>query len=97
MIQHTVVFRLKHQPGSLEEQAFLESADVLTTIPGVARFEKYRQVSKKNPFTFGFSMFFADQGAYDAYNTHPDHVAFVQQKWIPQVAEFMEIDYVTLA
>ena len=35
--------------------------------------------------------------AYTAYNQHPDHVAFVQGRWIPEVADFLEVDYVALA
>ena len=50
-----------------------------------------RQVSPKNPFTFCFSMKFKSQKEYDFYNNHPDHVAFEQGKWIPEVAEFMEV------
>jgi hypothetical protein len=39
-------------------------------------------------------MYFESQTDYDAYNDHPDHVAFVEQAWIPTVAEFLELDYV---
>lgn len=96
MIRHTVVFALKHPKGSVAESKFLAAADILATIPGVRKFEKLRQVSGKNDFAFGFSMEFADQAAYDGYNVHPDHVCFVQGRWIPAVASFMEIDYVAL-
>ena len=94
MIRHTVVFRLKHPSGSTAERDFLQAACALTTIEGVRNFECLRQTSPKNPFTFGLSMEFADEAAYAFYSEHPDHVAFVQQRWIPEVAEFMEIDYV---
>jgi hypothetical protein len=96
MIRHTVVFTLKHPKGSAAEAAFLKSADVLPAIPGVTKFEKLRQTSAKNDYAFGFSMEFADQAAYDHYDSHPEHVAFVQGKWIPEVAKFIEIDYVAL-
>lgn len=93
MIRHTVVFRLKHAKGSAAETAFLSAADVLATIPGVKKFEKLRQVSKKNDYTFGFSMEFDDAAAYQAYNDHPEHTRFVKARWVPEVEEFMEIDY----
>ena len=96
MIRHTVVFRLKHTPGSTAETAFLKAADILDTIPGVQKFEKLRQTSPKNDYAFGFSMEFKDQAAYTAYNDHPTHVAFVRDRWVPEVAAFMEIDYVAL-
>jgi LAS superfamily LD-carboxypeptidase LdcB len=96
MIRHTVVFTLKHAAGSAPEKAFLEAADVLADIPGVEKFEKLKQVSPKNDYAFGFSMEFKDQAAYTGYNDHPWHVAFVKDRWVPEVSRFMEIDYVAL-
>jgi hypothetical protein len=96
MIRHTVVFTLKHPQGSAEERKFLEDALVLTQIPSVQKFERLKQISAKNDFKFGFSMEFADQVAYDAYNDHPIHVAFVRDRWKVEVADFMEIDYVRI-
>lgn len=96
MIRHTVVFSLKHAPGSAQEQAFLDAALVLQAIPGVQKFEQLRQVSPKADYAFGFSMEFSDQSAYEDYNNHPDHVAFVRERWVPEVARFQEIDYVPL-
>ncbi|WP_375597380.1 Dabb family protein [Devosia sp. Naph2] len=96
MIRHTVSFTLKHAAGSDAERDFLDAALVLAAIPGVTRFERLRQVSPKTDFAFGFSMEFADQAAYDAYNAHPDHVAFVQERWVPEVERFQELDYVAL-
>lgn len=93
MIRHTVVFRLKHPIDSAEERDFLDAALALAKIPGVENFEQLRQVSPKNDYTFGFSMEFADQAAYDGYNAHPDHVAFVEERWKGEVEAFLEIDY----
>ena len=96
MIRHTVVFSLRHPAGSPEEAAFLAAGQALADIPGVEKFERLRQVSGKNGYAFGFSMEFADRAAYAAYDSHPDHVAFVRDRWVPEVADFMEIDYVAL-
>ncbi len=93
MIRHTVVFRLKHEPGSAAEHDFLRAACELSCIEGVKRFECLRQTSAKNAFRFGLSMEFDDAAAYAFYCDHPDHTAFVQNRWIPEVAEFLEIDY----
>lgn len=93
MIRHTVVFRLKHPKGSAAETAFLADAKVLADIPGVAKFEQLRQVSPKNNYTFGFLMEFADQAAYQGYNDHPVHAAFVRERWKKEVDRFLEIDY----
>ena len=96
MIRHTVAFTLKHAAGSEGEETFLRDARVLAAIPGVEKFEQLRQVSPKSPHRFGFSMEFADQAAYTVYNEHPDHVAFVRDRWVPEVESFQEIDYVAL-
>jgi len=97
MIRHTVVFSLKHAPGSLQERAFLRDArEALESIPGVGKFEQLRQVSPKNDYRFGFSMEFSDQAAYDGYNKHPRHVKFVRERWEREVAKFLEIDYEAL-
>jgi len=95
-IRHTVVFKLIHVNGSPEERAFLIAARKLSAISGVEKFECLKQVSKKNEFEFGLSMEFANQDAYDHYNNHPEHVDFVQQRWLKEVEEFMEIDYVIM-
>jgi hypothetical protein len=96
MIRHTVVFSLKHAAGSPEEVAFLRDGKALAQIPGVHKFEQLRQVSPRNEYAFGFSMEFADKEAYTAYDAHPTHVAFVRDRWVPEVSKFMEIDYVAV-
>ena len=97
MIRHTVAFRLVHPAGSTEESDFLTAARELASIPGVERFEQLAQTSAKNDFTFGFSMEFADAAAYEAYDQHPVHTSFVQERWLSEVADFLELDYEPLA
>jgi hypothetical protein len=93
-IQHTVVFRLAHTSGSPEEAGFLDVAQAtLTGIPGVEAFVVNRQVSAKSDLDWQFSMVFADQAVYDGYNAHPDHVGFVQSRWVPEVVAFQEYDF----
>ena len=95
MIRHIVPFRLKHATGSAEEADFLRALGKLAAIPGVEKLEVLPQIGKKNVFTHAVSMEFADQAVYQAYNDHPDHTAFVQGRWIPEVVEFAEIDLLT--
>ena len=93
-IRHTVSFTLVHPPGSDEEADFLAAAARLAdVIEGVEAFEVLREVSPKNDFVHGLSMEFADRAAYEAYNEHPEHVAFVQDRWMAEVTDFQEIDY----
>ena len=96
MIRHTVVFRLAHPAGSPAEAGFLRAAQALAAIPGVQKFEVLRQVGKKNAFSFGISMEFADAAAYTRYSECSEHRQFVQERWLKEVEDFLEIDYVPL-
>jgi len=93
MIRHTVVFKLVHPKSSPEEKLFLDAINKLSAIPGVENFELLKQISRKNNYDYGLSMEFATAKAYEDYNQHPDHVAFVRTIWIPEVGDFLEIDY----
>ena len=92
-IRHTVSFALRHPTGSAAEREFLDAARRLGEIPGVESFDVLAEISPKNAFRFGISMEFADRAAYDRYNEHPDHVRFVQERWLHEVSEFLELDY----
>ena len=96
MIRHAALFRLHHVAGSAEEASFLQALSGLAAIPGVTDFQIAREVSPKNPYDFAVSMTFGDAAAYEAYNRHPSHVAFVADRWVPEVAAFMEHDTVAL-
>ncbi len=91
MIQHTVAFRL----GDVaDREEFWRRVEELPGIEGVRQFQVLRQIGPKNAFTHALSMYFGSQADFDAYNDHPDHLAFVEQAWFPSVAEFIELDYV---
>jgi hypothetical protein len=92
-IRHTVAFTLAHPEGSAAERDFLAAAERLALIPGVEAFELLAEVSPKNGYRFGISMEFADRAAYESYNEHPDHVRFVQDRWLAEVSDFLELDY----
>lgn len=91
-IRHGVVFSLKHAEGSAEEADFLTANAALASIPGVEAFELMREVSAKNDYRFALTMEFADRAAYEAYNVHPDHVSFVENRWLNEVSDFLELD-----
>ena len=93
MIRHSVILKLKDTLSEQEKQAFFEAVDTLADIPNVQKFEVLNQVSVKNKFEFGISMEFDNQEQYDIYSNHPVHVDFIQTFWIPNVEDFLEIDY----
>lgn len=93
-LRHQVIFDLKHPVGSAAAEAFLaDGRRLLTTIPGVKNFSVNRQVSPKNDYTYGFSMDFDDRAAFQLYNDHPVHTAFVRDRWQTEVSRFLEIDF----
>lgn len=95
-IRHTVVFTLRHEARSAEAEAFLDALAGLAAIEGVEELEVLREVSPKNGYQLGVVMEFASRAAYEAYNAHPEHVAFVRDRWDTEVSDFMEVDFVAL-
>ncbi len=93
MIRHSVIFKLKDTINPEEKQAFFDAVDTLASIQDVKKFEVLKQISAKNKFEYGISMEFDTQEQYDFYSNHPEHVAFVQNFWLKNVDDFLEIDY----
>jgi len=92
-IRHMVVFKLMHSKGSEEERKFLnDSVDILGTIPYASKFMVCREVSQKNGFDYGFSFDFMTQEDYEKYNADPRHINYVQERWLKEVTDFMEVD-----
>jgi hypothetical protein len=93
-VQHMVIFNLSYPEGSADAEKFLaDGTRILTGIPVVRNFQAFKQVSVKNDYQYGFSMVFSNSEDYTTYNNHPDHVAFVQNRWLKEVTDFLEIDF----
>jgi hypothetical protein len=93
-IQHGVIFTLKHEKGSAVANRFLEEGrKILAGIPVVQDFQVFSQVSPKNEYDYGFTMVFDSMEDYQTYNEHPDHVSFVEERWMKEVVKFLEIDF----
>lgn len=97
MIRHSVILKLKNSISSEDKKAFFDAVDTLAEIPDVQKFEVLKQTSPKNKFEYGISMEFDNQEQYDTYSNHPIHVHFIQNFWIKNVEDFLEIDYETLS
>ena len=96
MIRHSVILKLKSDINSADKQAFFDAVDKLAVIQDVQKFEVLRQISPKNKFEYGISMEFDNQEQYDSYSNHPERVAFIQDFWMKNVEDFLEIDYTQL-
>jgi hypothetical protein len=90
-LQHTVAFRLN---DGVDPDWFLEQARTLGELPGVQDFEVLAQISAKSShFAWALSMWFNSEEEYESYNDHPTHIDFVLNAWLPNVSEFLELDY----
>lgn len=93
IIRHTVAFKLKHPKGSMQENEFFDASAKLSTIPSLRNFKIFRETSPKNEYEYFFYMEFESLVDYEAYNTHPEHVEYVEKYWVKDVDKFIEIDY----
>ncbi len=95
-IIHTVIFNLKHEKNSPEaEEFFKKSEKMLAHSPYAKDFKAFYEVSKKNTYTYGFSMYFETQEDYDAYSfDYQPHQEYVNTCWKNEVTDFMEIDLI---
>jgi Stress responsive A/B Barrel Domain len=96
-IRHAGLLKFKTSVTQEEKQVFFIALKNLEQIEGVEKMEISKQISPKNTFEYGFSMEFAHEDIYKAYNVHPSHDAFVQNYWLKYVEDFMEIDTVELS
>ena len=92
-IRHMVVFKLMHPKGSDEEKKFLDdSVRILGEIPYAKEFMACLEVSPKNGFDYGFSFDFMSEDDYKKYNEDSRHVNYVNERWLKEVIDFMEVD-----
>lgn len=97
MITHVVVFWLD-KPYGENRAKLLEAAQELGNIPGCGNFRAGVAVPSPrgvvdDSFAVAISMDFTDQAAADAYQSHPDHVKFVQEAVKPMVKRFVVYDF----
>ncbi|CAM4203245.1 Dabb family protein [Cytophagaceae bacterium 50C-KIRBA] len=96
MIYHSVFLQFKSDLSQEQRDLFFSEAKKLAEIPWVQSLECLREISPKNSYEFGLIMQFETDALYEAYTHHPDHVRFVENIWIPSVANFQEIDYTVI-
>jgi Stress responsive A/B Barrel Domain len=96
-IRHAGLLKFKDNVTAEEKHAFFIALKNLEQIVGVEKMEIFKQISSKNKFQYAFSMEFAHEDTYQAYNIHPKHNDFVQNYWLKYVEDFMEIDTVEMS
>ncbi len=101
MITHVVIF-WTDKNDSAARARLLEGCKGLESIPGVLNFRYGTPVSSPrgvvdDSYTAAISMDFVSQADADAYQSHPDHVLFVEKVYKPNVKRVVIYDYATPA
>jgi len=74
--------------------AAIESGRVLLlAIPGVEQMSFGRALSPGESRSWYVRIRFRDEEAMQVYETHPNHITFGIEQWLPIIAEQVTIDY----
>jgi len=94
-IQHTVVFRLVHAPGSPGEAEFLDTAArTLTAIPGVVTSPSVVRSAPRATWPGNSQWSSPIKVPMTPTTRTPAHVDFVATRWVPEVDAFQEYDFI---
>jgi hypothetical protein len=96
MYRHSVILKLNPLVSGQQKEDFFDAILDLANIPGVQNLEFLKQVSSKNDFEYGISMEFTSEELYKRYSDHPQHTFFIENFWLKNVKDFLEIDYVSM-
>ena len=95
MIRHTVMMRW--QDGTTDEAVSQVLAGLNTMpdlVPGILRYEFGSDLGLGDSnFDFALVADFASLDDYEAYSSHPEHIAVIQQVIRPIVAEAQRVQY----
>lgn len=83
MFSHVVIFWTRPEVPAAADTLLAGLQRHLPGIPGIVHFHAGRMVSSHRPvveqsYQVALNVVFADKAAHDAYQVHPDHVAFVE-------------------
>jgi hypothetical protein len=84
MFSHVVIFWTDPSQPAAAEELIAGAQRYLRGIPGIVHFHVGRMATSHRPvvdqsYQVGLNVVFTDQAAQDAYQDHPDHVAFVEK------------------
>jgi quinol monooxygenase YgiN len=85
MFVHVVLFWMKPDaPAGAAEQVIADCRALIAPVPGLAFFDVGRPAMTPrevvdNSYHVGLLTVFTDQAAHDAYQTHPEHLKFIER------------------
>lgn len=98
MFSHIVIFWTDPTRPEAPDELIAGANRYLRTIPGVLHFHVGKMVSSPRPvvqqsYQVGLNLIFADKAAHDAYQTHPQHVEFVEKVFKPLCRKVVVYDF----
>ena len=98
MFSHVVIFWTKRELPGAPDALVAGAKKYLTSIPGMRSFHVGRMVPSQRPvvdqsYQVALNITFDDKAAQDAYQTHPQHQAFIEQVFKPNCARCVVFDF----
>lgn len=98
MLSHIVVFWTNPDVPDAEQRLIEGARRHLRNIPGVLSFHVGRMVPSDRPvveqsYQVALNLTFADKAAEQAYQVHPEHVAFVENVFKPNCSRVVIYDF----
>jgi hypothetical protein len=98
MFSHIVIFWTDPARPEAPEELIAGANRYLRTIPGVLHFHVGHMVASPRPvveqtYQVGLNLIFPDKAAHDAYQTHPQHVEFVEKVFKPLCRKVVVYDF----
>jgi hypothetical protein len=98
MFSHIVIFWTKPELPNAADELLAGAEKYLRGIPGAAYFHVGKMVKSPRPvveqsYAVALNIVFPNKGAQDVYQTHPQHVEFIEKVMKPRVAKILVYDF----
>lgn len=98
MFSHIVIFWTDPSQRNAADEVVAAANRLLKNIPGVLQFHAGRMVPSARPvveqsYQVALNLIFLDRAAEQAYQTHPQHLEFVEKYVKPLVKKFVVYDF----
>lgn len=95
MIRHIALFRFKEEAPTDTRQSLEEGLfQIAQTISVISSYEYGGDLGlREGNFDFGVVADFADAADFENYVNHPDHLAFLNERLLPVLAERVSLQF----
>jgi hypothetical protein len=98
MFSHVVIFWANPDKPQAADALVAGAKQYLQSIPGVAQFHVGKMVPSQRPvvdqsYQVALNVIFPDQQSQEAYQTHPQHVEFLEKVFKPNCRQVVVYDF----